>query len=103
LDITQAFDEVWHAGLLSKLRLSLPVNYFIIPKSYLQNKHFLVTIENEYFELFPIHAGVPQLSALGPLLYLLFNADLRTSSETSSATFPDDTSVVAIDNNPSTA
>jgi hypothetical protein len=32
LDITQAFDKVWHTGLLYKLRLSLPLNYFIILK-----------------------------------------------------------------------
>jgi hypothetical protein len=29
LDITQAFDKVWHTGLLYKLRLSLPLNYLI--------------------------------------------------------------------------
>jgi hypothetical protein len=51
---------------------SLPLNYFIILKSHLQNRHFLVEIENEYTEHMPIHAGVPQGSVLGQLLYLLF-------------------------------
>jgi hypothetical protein len=46
LDITQAFDKVWHTGLLYKLKLSLPLNYFLILKSYLQNRHFLIKIEN---------------------------------------------------------
>jgi hypothetical protein len=27
LDISQAFDKVWHIGLLYKLRRSLPLNY----------------------------------------------------------------------------
>jgi hypothetical protein len=30
LDISQAFDKVWHTGLAYKLRRSLPLNYFLI-------------------------------------------------------------------------
>jgi hypothetical protein len=33
LDISQAFDKVWHTGRLYKLRQSLPLNYFLIIKS----------------------------------------------------------------------
>jgi hypothetical protein len=39
LDISQAFDKVWHIGLLYKLRQSLPINYFILLQSFLQNRH----------------------------------------------------------------
>jgi hypothetical protein len=61
------------------------LNYFLTLKSYLQNRHFLVKIENEYTELSPLNVGVP----LGPLLYLLFTAD--------------DTAVIATDNDPDIA
>jgi hypothetical protein len=57
-DITQAFDKEWHTGLLYKLKLSLPLNYFLILKSYLQNRHFLVKIENGCTELSPVNVGV---------------------------------------------
>jgi hypothetical protein len=97
-DITQAFDKVWHTGLLHKLKLSPLLNHFLILKSYLQNRHFLVKIENEYTELSPVNVGVLQDSILWPLLYLIFTADLTISPETTSATFAEDTPVIATTN-----
>ena len=38
LDISQAFDKVWHDGLLFKLREVLPINYYIFLKSYLSDR-----------------------------------------------------------------
>jgi hypothetical protein len=58
LDISQAFDKVWHTGLLYKSRQSLPLNYFVTLKSYLHSRHFLVMVEIEYTELSPTNASV---------------------------------------------
>jgi hypothetical protein len=44
LDISQASNKVWHTGLLYKLRRPLLLNYFLILKSYLHNRHFLVKV-----------------------------------------------------------
>jgi hypothetical protein len=46
-DIFQVFDKVGHTGLLYKLRLFLHLNYFLILKSYLNSRHFLVKVETE--------------------------------------------------------
>jgi hypothetical protein len=95
LDISQAFGRVWHTGLLHKLRQFLPLNYFLILKFYLHNGQFQAKVEDSYTDLLPVNAGVPQGSVLGPLLYLLYTADLPTSPDSTIATFVDDTAILA--------
>lgn len=103
LDISQAFDRVWHTGLLYKTKQVLPLNYYLIIKSYLENRHFLVKYGDEQSSLHPINAGVPQGSVLGPLLYLLFTADLPTRNNVTTATFADDTAILTSHINPQVA
>jgi hypothetical protein len=103
LDVSQAFDKVWHIGLLNKLRQSLPINYFLLLQSFLQNRHFFIKFASAQHPLSPIHAGVPQDSVLGPVLYLIYNADLPTSPATTIATFADDTAILALNSDPAIA
>lgn len=100
LDVSQAFDKVWHTGLLYKIRKVLPLNYFLILKSYLSDRHFLVKVKDQCTNLYPINAGVPQGSVLGPVLYLLYTADLPTSQNIITATYADDTAIIAAHSNP---
>jgi hypothetical protein len=59
LDVSQAFDRVWHSGLLYKIKQFLPPPYFHLLKSYLSDQQFQVRVGNEKLELQPIKAGVP--------------------------------------------
>ena len=96
LDVSQAFDRVWHQGLIQKLRSSLPSSYCDFLVSYLHNRSFRVKYEDAFSELKPINAGVPQGSILGPILYLLYTRDVPTSENHTTATFADDTAILAI-------
>jgi len=100
LDIEQAFDKVWHQGLLYKLRKKLPDEIFLILNSYINDRCFQVKIENTLSQYHPVQAGVPQGSVLGPLLYLVFKADIPTTDDTVIATFADHTAILSSDTNP---
>ena len=47
LNVKQAFDRVWHEGLLYKLKHNLPAPYYSVLKSYLQHRKFHVKIDDE--------------------------------------------------------
>ncbi|MXP61690.1 reverse transcriptase family protein [Pantoea sp. Taur] len=103
LDVAQAFDRVWHAGLLFKLKTHLPLSLYLILRSYLSNRTFRVRCSSEYSSCYPIEAGVPQGSVLGPILYILYTADIPTTSDTFLATFADDTAILSSHPDPETA
>ena len=71
LDVAQAFDKVWHEGLIYKLRTILPKRYAEILESYLTERFFRIKQGDLYSELKEILVGVPQGRIPGPVLYLL--------------------------------
>jgi hypothetical protein len=86
LDISQAFDKVWHDGLLYKIKHSLP-SYFNLIKSYLSDRQFRTVVNGEVSKVFPVKSGVPQGSILDPVFYLLYTSDIPTTAETTIGTF----------------
>lgn len=95
LDIQQAFDKVWHKGILCKIKLLLPHPFFGLIKSYISDRIFQVKDGEFTSKFYDINAGVPQGSVLGPVLYTIFTCDLPETPNVITATFADDTAILA--------
>ena len=98
LDVSQAFDKVWHEGLIFKLKSQLPKSFCKFLESYLSNRYFRVKYDDEYSNLNEIFFFFFQGSIFGPTLYLLYTSDLSTDGNYINATFADDTALLTIDN-----
>lgn len=95
LDVSQAFDKVWHDGLNYKLRNMLPTAFSDLLQSYLSDRTFRVRQGDSFSSLRKISAGVPQGSVLASTLYTLYTADIPQNKDVMQATFADDTAILA--------
>ena len=93
LDISKAFDKVWHEGLLFKPKcngISGNLNLF---GNYLSNRYQRVFLNGKDPNWMCLKAGVPQGSVLGPLLFLVYINDLTDNISSGMPLFADDPSL----------
>ena len=77
LDIAGAFDRVWHAGLISKIKsLGIDGNLLELISNYLQDRIFHVAVNGCSSSEYEIKASVPQGSVLGPLFWNIYFDDI---------------------------
>ena len=77
---------------LSALRFSnRSINWF---QSYLSNRSFRVNVQGKYSCSTKIDCGVPQGSILGPLLFLLYVANMKQAVDCDLFLYTDDSCLV---------
>ena len=97
LDISKAFDKVWHECLLYKLKsFGIFGNLLNLIKHYLNDRSQRVLLNGQCSSWQPILAGVPQGSILGPLLFLMYINDLPDGLKSNAKLFADDTSLFSV-------
>ena len=100
LDVSKAFDRVWHSGLLHKARcMGIEGRLFDWLCDYLKDRKIRVVLNGQKSEWRNTTAGVPQGSILGPLLFLIFVNDITEGIESDIHLFADDTSLLEIIDN----
>jgi len=96
LDISKAFDRVWHAGLIAKLpSFGIGGRLLNFVSDFLSGRTQSVVLDGQSSNNLSINAGVPQGSVLGPTLFLLFIDDMRMNLDNNLHLFADDATLHA--------
>ena len=94
LDISKAFDQVWHDILLYKLTLlGVCGRYYNFIQSFLDTRHQRVVLNGQSSKWSLVEAGVPQGSILGLLLFLVYRNNLSQGLRCNAKLSADDTSL----------
>ena len=92
LDISNAFDRVWHAGVLQKLKsYEISGQIFDLISSFLRNRQLRVVLEGKSSQEYPVNARIPQGFILGPTLFVLYTNNLPDIVICNIAIYVDDT------------
>ena len=80
LDFSKAFDTITHDLICAKLKFyGFCETSILLMKSYLLNRKQKIKCNNNFSPYCNINSGVPQGSILGPLLFILYTADILMS------------------------
>ena len=97
LDISKAFDKVWHEGLLYKLKsFGISGNLLNLIKHYLTNRFQRVLLNGQCSNWQSVLAVVPQGSILGPLFFLIYVNEMPDGLKSNVKLFADDTSLFSV-------
>ena len=100
LDISKAFDKVWHESLLLKLnRNGISGNLLNLLRGFVSCRKQRVVLNGQHSSWDNVSAGVPQGSILGPLLFLIDVNDLPNNLSSNCKLFAYDTSLFSVVNN----
>ena len=92
LNISKAFDKVWHDGIVFQLTQNGMSGNLLQPlRNFLNERKQWVVLNGQFFSWKNVNAGVPQGSILGPLLFLIYINGLTEGFSSNAKLFADDT------------
>ena len=95
IDLQKAFDTIDHEIFLKKIKyLGFSKSTISWYKSYLEERYFVVNIENSFSEQASLDCGVPQGSILGPLIFLIYVNDMAQAVDCDLYLYADDSCLV---------
>ena len=90
LDISKAFDKVWHKGIIFNLKENgISGKLLSVLSDFLKYRKQRVTLNGHVSSWTGVNAEVPQGSILGPLLSLVYNNDLADGLSSNAKLFAD--------------
>ena len=97
LDISKAFDKVWHKGIIFKLKQNgISGKLFSVLSDFLKDRKQRVILNEQVSSWTGVNAGATQGSILGPLLFLVYINDLADGLSSNAKLFADDTSLFSV-------
>ena len=97
LDISKAFDKVWHDGIIFKLTQNdISGNLLNLLRDFLNERKQRVILNEQFSTVKNVSAGVPLGSILGPLLFLIYINDLTEGISFNAKIFADDVSLFSV-------
>ena len=104
LDISKAFDRVWHDDLIYKLkRCGVSGQLLFLIQSFLKDRKQRTVLNGQSSNWGDISAGVPQSPTLGPLFFVVYINDLAVGLKCKVKLFADDMSLFTVVEDSNTA
>ena len=98
LDISEAFDKVWHKGLIFKLEQNgISSNLLSTLTDFLNFRKQRLVLNGQLSSWSNIESGVPQGSILGPLFFLIYLNDFSEGLTTNVRLFAGNVSLFSVD------
>lgn len=93
MDISKAFDSVWHAGMIRRLSdIGYSDHLIKLIAVYCHNRFFMVRVNGATSAEKPIPAGLPQGGCLSPILYNIYTSKINFG-QVEALTYADDTAM----------
>ena len=93
-DFSKAFDTICFTNLITKMsKLGFPRDFLIWTLNYITHRKQFIQIDDTCSEVKNVNFGVPQGSILGPVLFIIYVADLQGNVNVKCFQYADNTAI----------